>query len=80
MPNVFAEAARAGCYTVCSEIEAADEFIGFGRNGKKFPMGDANRLSDIFLKYAMNRLNLFLLKTLAQLRNMLIDITDMKQW
>lgn len=50
MPNVFAEAARAGCYTVCSEIEAADEFIGFGKNGKKFPIGDTNRLSEIFIE------------------------------
>lgn len=44
-PNVFSEAAQNGCYMVCSEIDAADEFTNWQHCGKEFPIGDATSLT-----------------------------------
>lgn len=47
-PNVWTEAARNGCYMICSDIDAVDEFIGFGSCGRKFDVGNVSQLSEIF--------------------------------
>lgn len=49
-PNVFQEAARYGCYMICSRIDAADEFTNWKRCGMVFPIGDIDCLAGIFEK------------------------------
>lgn len=53
-PNVFSEAAQNGCYMVCSNIDAADEFTAFGTCGKKFEIGDSDELAKIFANVCNN--------------------------
>lgn len=49
-PNVFVEAARNGCYMMCSNIDAADEFTNYGQCGKVFDVNDVNGLKNILLE------------------------------
>lgn len=48
-PNVWAEAARNGCYIICSNIDAADEATNFERCGKIFEINNITQLSKILL-------------------------------
>ncbi|QJC53766.1 glycosyltransferase family 4 protein [Paenibacillus albicereus] len=44
-PNVWAEAARNGCYVLCSEIDAVDEATNKGTCGRSFEVGNAAELA-----------------------------------
>lgn len=47
-PNVFSEAARNGCYMICSDIDAVDEMTNWGKCGRKFQINDVNGLLEVF--------------------------------
>jgi len=49
-PNVWVEAARNGCYMICSNIDAAGEATNFERCGKIFEINNIKQLSEIFLE------------------------------
>ncbi|MDR1754898.1 MAG: glycosyltransferase [Eubacterium sp.] len=53
-PNVVAEALFHGCYTVTSDIDAAEEITNSGRCGRVFPLGDARALANILMKICPN--------------------------
>jgi glycosyltransferase involved in cell wall biosynthesis len=49
-PNVFIEAARYGCYMICSDFDAADEFTNHRKCGEIFEINNTFKLRDILLK------------------------------
>ncbi|SHO48763.1 glycosyltransferase family 4 protein [Anaerocolumna xylanovorans] len=49
-PNVFVEAAKRGCYIVCSDIAASEEMTNGGMCGKVFEINDVAGLSNILLE------------------------------
>lgn len=49
-PNVCVEAARNGCYIICSDIDAAGEATNFGKCGKIFEINNIKQLSEILLE------------------------------
>lgn len=49
-PNVFVEAARNGCYIVCSEIDSADEATNGGQCGRSFEINNIEQLSQILIE------------------------------
>ncbi|MEM5011603.1 glycosyltransferase family 4 protein [Niallia taxi] len=49
-PNVWIEAARNGCYIICSEIDAVDEATNWGKCGKSFGINNVIQLSNILLE------------------------------
>jgi len=49
-PNVWVEAARNGCYIVCSEIDAVDDATNWGQCGKSFEVNNVRQLSNILLE------------------------------
>ncbi|RED83986.1 glycosyltransferase family 4 protein [Cohnella phaseoli] len=49
-PNVWVEAARNGCYMICSEIDAVGEATNWGECGKSFEVSNIRQLSRILLE------------------------------
>lgn len=49
-PNVLAEAARNGCYILCSNIDAVEEATDCGRCGRSFEIDDYRALSKIMIE------------------------------
>lgn len=54
MPNVWAEAAKNGCYIITSDIEAADDAINNGKCGEKFPINDADKLAECLIRACLD--------------------------
>lgn len=53
-PNVFAEALVHGCKFITSDIDAADDIIGFGELGLKYTLKDTNALANGLIELANN--------------------------
>jgi glycosyltransferase involved in cell wall biosynthesis len=49
-PNVVAEALFHGCYTITSDVDAANDITNNKNCGQIFPIGDSNALAKILLK------------------------------
>lgn len=53
-PNVWSEAARNGCYIICSTIDAVDEATNWGMCGTGFEINNVEELSDILITVCNN--------------------------
>ncbi|MCL2100103.1 MAG: glycosyltransferase [Fibromonadales bacterium] len=53
-PNVVAEALFHGCFTITSEVDAANDITDNGNCGRSFPIGDFNALAKILLEVCPN--------------------------
>ncbi|MDL0435457.1 MULTISPECIES: glycosyltransferase family 4 protein [unclassified Niallia] len=49
-PNVWVEAARNGCYIICSDIDAVNEATNWGQCGKSFEINNIMQLSNVLLE------------------------------
>ncbi len=57
-PNVWSEAARNGCYIICSTIDAVDEATNWGMCGTSFEINNVEELAEVMIRVCNNEENL----------------------